>query len=596
MSFSRLIVQNGPDTGKTYVLDQPLLTVGRSVTNHIQIVDRRMSRNHAEVHVAGNRVVLRDLGSKNGTLLNGLPVNGSMELHHGDRIAFGDTECLFTTDEVPGAPPRSPSAAPPTDPASTPLPIRKADTSASSSGFKVVDEHLWGRAKQSVRAGFDPAQGTMIGTVPRGASAEDLRDLTKRLEVMYQVTDAIRSVFTLEELLDKIMDIIQNLMHPDRSYLLLTDPKTGELSPAVVKSVDTGDKREVHISTSITQRSLTEGVAILVSDAAADMRFNASESIIMNRIRTAMVAPMIYKQESLGVIYIDTQSRALAFSNEELEMLTSIANQAAVAIVNARLHSQLVEQHKLAREMEIARAIQMNLLPKTYPDLPGYQLSAMSLPAKQVGGDYYDFLRLPDQRVGLAIADVSGKGVSAAILTATTRSYLMSETQHKETTLFSAVERINKMIHRDVAGGQMYVTMVLGYLDTGDGSIEYINAGHAYPVLIHPNGECEMLKNGGVFLGIMEDSPFEIGEATIPPGGVLVMYTDGVTDILDPQGRAFGQERFLELIRDKQHLSAEEIRNSIYQACLKHRGTADQFDDFTLIVCKRLNFNESEID
>lgn len=591
----RLILQNGQDAGKIYVLDQPMLTVGRSVTNHIQIVDRRMSRNHAEIHTNGGRVILRDLGSKNGTLLNGEPVNGSLELHPGDRISFGDTECLFTADDMPGAPPSRPPA-PATDPSTTPLPVRMAESSPSSSGFRVVEEHQWGRAKQSVRAGFDPSQGTMIGSVPRGASADDLRDLTRRLDVMYQLTDAIRSVFTLDELLDRIMEIIQNLMHPDRSYLLLIEPKTGELHPALVKSLEQGDKREVHISTSITQRSITEGVAILVSDAAADQRFNASESIIMNRIRTAMVAPMIYKDESLGVIYIDTQSRALAFSNEELEMLTSIANQAAVAIVNARLHSQLVEQHKLAREMEIARTIQMNLLPKTYPDLPGYQLSAMSLPAKQVGGDYYDFIKLPDKRIGLAIADVSGKGVSAAILTATTRSYLLSETQHKDATLGQALDRINRMIHRDVAGGQMYVTMVLGYLDPTDGSMEYINAGHAYPVLIHPNGETEFLDIGGVFLGIMEDNNFEFGHTTIPPGGVLVMYTDGVTDILDPDGKSFGNDRFLDLLRDKQHLSAEEIRNSIYQTCLKHRSTADQFDDFTLIVCKRLNFNESEID
>jgi len=591
----RLILQNGQDAGKIYVLDQPMLTVGRSVTNHIQIVDRRMSRNHAEIHTNGGRVILRDLGSKNGTLLNGEPVNGSLELHPGDRISFGDTECLFTADDMPGAPPSRPPA-PPTDASTTPLPVRMAESSPSSSGFRVIEEHQWGRAKQSVRAGFDPSQGTMIGSVPRGASAEDLKDLTRRLDVMYQLTDAIRSVFTLDELLDRIMEIIQNLMHPDRSYLLLMDAKSGELHPTVVKSVEGGDKREIHISTSITQRSITEGVAILVSDAAADQRFNASESIIMNRIRTAMVAPMIYKEESLGVIYIDTQSRALAFSNEELEMLTSIANQAAVAIVNARLHSQLVEQHKIAREMEIARTIQMNLLPKTYPDLPGYQLSAMSLPAKQVGGDYYDFIKLPDNRIGLAIADVSGKGVSAAILTATTRSYLLSETQHKDATLGQALDRINRMIHRDVAGGQMYVTMVLGYLDPTDGSMEYINAGHAYPVLIHPNGQTEFLDVGGVFLGIMEDNNFEFGHTTVPPGGVLVMYTDGVTDILDPDGKSFGNDRFLDLLRDKQHLSAEEIRNSIYQSCLKHRGTADQFDDFTLIVCKRLNFNESEID
>lgn len=591
--MARLIAESGAEAGNVYDLDRPLLTVGRSVQNNIQIVDRRMSRQHAEVLVSGGRVVMRDLGSKNGTLLNGQPLIGSAELHHGDRIAFGDTILYFDANEVPGAPATRPGsedlsvAAARTD--------RVNDSNSSASGFKVVEEDMWGRTRNTLRAGYDPNQSMALQT---SAGTVELRDLSRRIEVLYQVTDAIRSVFTIDELLNRIMDIITSLLKPDRGYLLLVNPETQDLDPVVVRSTDgktgTAD-REVHISSSITHRCLKEGSALLVSDAAADNRFNSSESIILNRIRTAVAAPMIYKNEAIGVIYIDTQSRSYAFSDEELELITSIANQAAVAIVNARLHAQLVEQHKLAREMEIARSIQMNLLPKTYPDLPGYQLSAMSLPAKQVGGDYYDFLALPDGRVGLAIADVSGKGVSAAILTATTRSYLQSETQHKDVSLTTTMARINQMVHRDVTNG-MYVTMVLGYLDPTEGDFDFVNAGHAHPVLVHPNGELEYLKAGGLFLGIMEDTQYEQGRVTIPPGAVLVLYTDGVTDILSPQGKSFGSEPFFDLIRDKQHLHAEDIRNAIYQACLKHRGEADQFDDFTLIVLKRLDFNESEMD
>jgi len=284
-----------------------------------------------------------------------------------------------------------------------------------------------------------------------------------------------------------------------------------------------------------------------------------------------------------------------SFSEEELELLTSIANQAAVAITNARLQSQLVEQHKLAREMEIARDIQMNLLPKTYPDLPGYQLSAMSLPAKHVGGDYYDFLRMPDGRLGLAVADVSGKGVPAAILTAATRSYLQGGTQVREPSLVHLVQRINRNVHRDVSN-DMYVTMAFILLDESTGAIEYVNAGHAQPIVLLPSGEMEFLDAGGLFLGIDEEADYEAGISSIPPGGVLLLYTDGVTDILSPDGQSFTLERFQELIKDKRHLSAEEIRNAVYQACLRHRASADQFDDFTLIVLKRLDFNDSEMD
>jgi sigma-B regulation protein RsbU (phosphoserine phosphatase) len=219
----------------------------------------------------------------------------------------------------------------------------------------------------------------------------------------------------------------------------------------------------------------------------------------------------------------------------------------------------------------------------------------MSLPAKQVGGDYYDFVKMPDGRTAFAIADVSGKGVPAAILTATTRSYLQSETQHKDLSLAQTVARMNRMVHRDVTN-DMYVTMFLALLDPYDGILEYVNAGHAHPFIMSANGSIEFLKVGGIFLGIDDEAPFQSDRATLPPGGVLIFYTDGVTDILSPEGEMFGYDRFYDIVRDKRHQSAEEIRNAIYQACLKHRGTADQFDDFTLIVLKRLDFNESEMD
>lgn len=339
---------------------------------------------------------------------------------------------------------------------------------------------------------------------------------------------------------------------------------------------------------------------MLVSDAAQDDRFASSESIILNRIRTAMVAPLIHKEETLGVVYVDTRTRIVPYTPEELELLTGVTNQAAMAIVNARLAEQIIEQHKLAREMEIARTIQMNLLPRVYPDLDGYEISAMSLPAKQVGGDYYDFIRLPDGRLALAIADVSGKGVPAAILTATTRSYLQSETQHPTHNLAEVMESINRMVHRDVTN-DMYVTMAVIYLREETGELEYVNAGHTHPILMDRAGNIDYLDRGGVFLGIMPEAVYEIGHHRLEHGDILVLDTDGVTDILNANGEPFGSDRFLRLLRDNRHLRAEEIRNAVYQACLAHRGDADQFDDFTLIVLKRREyaggvFDELELD
>jgi len=574
----KLVIESGTDAGAIFALDKPVMSIGRSVSNNIQVVDRRMSRNHVELLVEGNRLVLRDLGSKNGTLLNGAVARELSELKHHDRIQIGDTVMRIDLD-------------PDADSSGGEGGATSGVREGLRSRYKLVEEKQWGATRGERRAGYNPEESDSL----TNTSFLDLKQPNRRLEILYQVTDAIRSIFSLDELLDRIMTIIQTVVRPDRTYLLLVDAETGELQPRVVKVMMGENPTEVKISSTIVNRCVRDVISLLVSNAALDERFNASESIVSNAIRTAMVAPLIFKSASIGVIYVDTQSRMASFSEEELELLTSIANQAAVAITNARLQSQLVEQHKLAREMEIARDIQMNLLPKTYPDLPGYQLSAMSLPAKHVGGDYYDFLRMPDGRLGLAVADVSGKGVPAAILTAATRSYLQGGTQVREPSLVHLVQRINRNVHRDVSN-DMYVTMAFILLDESTGAIEYVNAGHAQPIVLLPSGEMEFLDAGGLFLGIDEEADYEAGISSIPPGGVLLLYTDGVTDILSPDGQSFTLERFQELIKDKRHLSAEEIRNAVYQACLRHRASADQFDDFTLIVLKRLDFNDSEMD
>lgn len=581
--MAKLVIESGNNEGAVYPLEQAVTTIGRSVSNTIQIVDRRMSRNHAEIHLNGHDFVIHDLGSKNGSLLNGLPLKTPQKLRHHDHIQFGDTIIRVEIEPTTGSKAID----------DTTGSRRKRSTDSSmGSHFRMVEEKQWGATQGARRAGYDDqSEHTQLAE----ASLLDLKEPTKRLQIIYQVTDAIRSVLDPSELLDKIISIIQAVIHPDRTYLLMVSEETGDLEPLVVKVREGENPSEIRLSSSIVNRCMKEGVSLLVSDAAEDDRFNNQQSVILNAIRTAMVAPLIFKGESIGVIYVDTQSRPVAFADEELEVLTSIANQAAVAITNARLQRQILEQHKHAKEMEIARNIQMNLLPQTYPDMPGYQISAMSLPAKHVGGDYYDFLEMDDDRLGLAVADVSGKGVPAAILTAITRSYLQSETQHADSTIGHTVARLNRMVARDVSN-DMYVTMFFSVLDVGTGLLEYVNAGHSYPLLVHPSGEIDYLKTGGIFLGIDPSAPYQVDSVEIPPGGVLVLFTDGVTDIMNSAGKPFGAERFEELINDKRHLTAEEIRNAIYQACITHRGPAEQFDDFTLIVIKRLDFNESEID
>jgi len=558
--MSRLVVESGVDGGMIFPLSPTKVTMGRSVSNSIQIIDRKVSRHHAEVFYRDGVYYFRDLGSKNGSFLDDNPVTREEPLVNGSRLMVGETVLVY-------------ESGPEDD-------VMKTDTTSRS--VRIVENLEWGTPKGSLAAGASASLDLDMGA----AEVESLKDSHKRLAILYQVADAIRNILNLDELLEQVMNIIYDVIHPDRGILMLRDSHTHELIPKTIKKRHE-DQEEITISNTIVDQCLRDRISILVSDAASDQRFSDSESVIINKIRSAICAPLIYKDEILGVVYVDTQSRMLSYGNEELELVTGIANQSAMAIANANLHARLVEQHKMAKEMEIARTIQMNLLPKIYPTVENMDISAMSLPAKKVGGDYYDIITLPDNRYGVAIADVSGKGVPAAILLATIRASLLIEAQQKSATVTSVISRLNQMACRDTTNN-MFVTMVYGIIDPKKKILEYTNAGHTYPLVFDSSSKVRQLKTGGCFLGIMENVDYKSQTVHVKPDQTFIFYSDGVTDTMNPSGEIFGQERLKKVIRSKLHCPAKEIRDSVYEACLDFRGTAEQFDDFTLVIIKFL--------
>jgi sigma-B regulation protein RsbU (phosphoserine phosphatase) len=343
---------------------------------------------------------------------------------------------------------------------------------------------------------------------------------------------------------------------------------------------------EITISSTIVHQCLSARLSILVSDAASDRRFAASESVILSKILSAICSPLIYKDEIFGVIYVDTRKGIVSYGQEELELLNGIANQSAMAIANAKLHARLVEQHKIAKEMEIARTIQMNFLPKVYPKMENIEISAMSLPAQKVGGDYYDFIPLGDgEQYGIVVADVSGKGVPAAIMLGTIRASLLIIAQQKDADVVSVISRLNKMTCRD-ASNNMFITMVYGIIDPVKRVFEYTNAGHVYPLVFDSSNKVHQLRKGGYFLGIMENAEYESQSISLRPGQTIVLYSDGVTDTMNKSGELFGIDRLKKVVRSHLHCTAQEIRDSIHEACQVFRKEEEQFDDFTAMIIK----------
>ena len=545
-----------------YPIRGEAITMGRSASSTIQIVDKRVSRHHAVMRYNRDTYVAEDLGSKNGTFLNGEPLIGRVKITHGDQIQIGDTVLLFEFDSD--------------DPAST----GGGRDGTKPKAVKLVLEEIGEQREEQ------PVEPDTAPLPVAESRREILSDPLRRLKVVYQVADHIRSELELDELLRKIMDILWSVISPYRGIILLQDEREGVLEPVVVRTRE-GSDGEISISRGIVERCMQEKVAILVSDAPSDVRFASNESVVVGRIRSAICAPLVSKGEVLGVLYIDSQDPgSIYFTNDELDLVTGISNQAATAIVNARLHRQAIDRQRLERELEIARNIQTNLLPKEYPNIPGLEVAAMSLPARQVGGDYYDFIPLAHGRMGFVIADVSGKGVAAAILTTSIRASLRVEAmQAGDEPIEDIVGAVNEWTCRD-ASNNMFATMLLAAYDPAAATITYTNAGHCFPLLFRADGDLETLQVGGCFMGIMDIVDYESATVEVKSGDVLIMYSDGVTDTHNQDKQLFGTESLIETIRQNLHLPVVELRDEIHEATLRFRGRQEQFDDLTIIVAR----------
>ncbi|MBI4670515.1 MAG: SpoIIE family protein phosphatase [Chloroflexi bacterium] len=304
-------------------------------------------------------------------------------------------------------------------------------------------------------------------------------------------------------------------------------------------------------------------------------------------LEAVVLFPLIARGEMVGALGVDQGRDAQHFSPEEMRVLTGIANQAAVAIERAQLDEQAEQKKRLDHELGLARQIQTSFLPHHMPHLPGYDIAATWRAAREVSGDFYDLIRLQHERLGMVVADVSDKGLPAALFMALTRTIIRTMAIGKPSPR-EAMERANDVIIAD-AQSDMFVTAFYGVLDTTDGSILYVNAGHNPPLLYHyESGTVHPLPEHGIALGILPNMEQPQAHVQLHPGDVIVLYTDGITDALDLSGeQEFGAPRLVEVIQAHASKSAQALTDEIMHAVQAFTQGAPQFDDLTLVVVKR---------
>lgn len=551
-----VLLQDGQAT--PFELTQDETVIGRLPECDIQLPSNMVSRRHAKVVRDGSQFSIEDMGSGNGTFLNGQKIQGSQKLKSNDRVKFGPMLMRFDSDQ-------------------------DDDDSSASSAL----QHAANMGTLEVNDS-DDGSSTIVGSLDSSALGILDSRPQEKLKAVLDISRALAGTLEVETLLPKILDALFTIFPAaDRGCILLKDSKTGKMNPRAMKHRREDEDATVKLSRTILSSVLEQKKAILSADAASDTRFDASESISALTIRSMMCVPMLDLQgEPVGVINIDTQNPMMQFRNEDLEIMVTVAGQAALAYESARLLQSFVEKQKQEGEMNIARGVQQALLPESLPDLPDYSFFTSYDSAQAVGGDYYDVIPTRDGKIWLAFGDVAGKGVPASLVMSRMSSVVRSVSEFV-TDAGEAVMAINDHMCAKATEGR-FVTFVLTILDTVNHSMSVVNSGHMSPIIRKVDGTWEEFDDDavGVPIGVMEGFPFETRERGIAPGETVVLYTDGVSEAMNFESELYGMERLRDLICNCDP-DVKVMGKTIREDVRKHADGRPQNDDITMMVFGR---------
>ena len=411
-----------------------------------------------------------------------------------------------------------------------------------------------------------------------------------RLALVYRLSQTFNSTLDLDEVLNRVMDEVITTTRAERGFVMLREA-SGDLAFRVARGMDqeTIDHPEFQISRGVVERVAQEGQPMLASDAQRDDRLSMRLSVMTLGLRSILCVPLKIKDTVSGVIYVDNRLQSGIFVPGDLELLTAIASSAAIAIENARLYQVAVEKGRMEQELQLARNVQASLLPAGVPQIPGWDFAACWQPARQVSGDFYDFIPGQAGQIDLVMADVSGKGMPAALFMALSRTIVRASMGHSPSAA-EDIARANRLVCADAKDG-MFVTVFGARLNSDTGDVTYVNAGHNPPLLCKQGdgeGTLTDLMPTGMALGILEDFVFEQHTVHLEPGDFMLLYTDGVPDATGPQSQCFGMERLRRVILENRHASAAELLVEIERAIGEFTGATEQFDDIAIMIAKRL--------
>jgi sigma-B regulation protein RsbU (phosphoserine phosphatase) len=558
MSKCSLELMTGPHAGEVFRLVENRTVIGRHPACDIVIDASSVSRQHAAVVLEGDAAFVEDLRSRNGTAVNGRPIAGRRQLEDGDEVQICDQRFLFSS-RSPLSSDRVPLG---TDVA------RSQDILESSSPDSVI-------VSQVEVAKPSPDDGI-------GVQSE------AKLRAVMGLNRAIGASLSLEEVLPRLLDgLFEIFPGADRGFVLLTDPQSKRLVLRARKISGVPEPGPLRLSLSLMDKVVQTRRAILSADAASDSRFKASASVADCRIRSVMCVPFIQGDGGvLGVLQVDSRDPQHAFQREDLVILAGIAGQATQAIEQALAHDERIGQEQLKRDLELAHRVQQGLLPSKPPEIPGYQVFDFYEPARQIGGDFFGYVPLPDGRMAVVLADVSGKGISAALvmaaLSADVRYCLASEGDAAV-----AVSRINESFCRS-GWDDRFATLVVAVLDPAAHRLAIVNAGHMPVFVRDAAGRVQAVgsDSSGVPIGVDPEHVYHSFEIDISAGTMFLLYTDGISEAMDHEHHTYGLDRLMRVLGERGD-TVEEVGRRILGDVERHATGQVRSDDMCLVCLSR---------
>ncbi|UCE18121.1 MAG: SpoIIE family protein phosphatase [Gemmatimonadota bacterium] len=412
-----------------------------------------------------------------------------------------------------------------------------------------------------------------------------LHRAVEELSILNDLARVISSTLSVNQIMELIVQKSVKTIGVEQGSITLLSTEEAAPMKTLVRGADSSyGKMPYHIGVNLTGWMIKHQKPLITNDLQTDPRFRSLKDVEIN-IKSILSVPLKVKDRLIGSVNLFNKLKG-SFTDADQRLLSIIGTQSAQVIENARLYEEEREKERLMRDLITAREIQMSLLPDDNPQLPGVDIAGRSIPAFEVGGDYFDFVPLEDNRLAITLGDVSGKGIPAALLMSNLQAALRSQASSSPLPK-PCITQVNRLLH-SCTSSEKFVTLFYGIFDAQKRSLHYTNAGHNPPLVIDPHGEYSTLDVGGIVIGAVPQFPYEEGIIQLNPGHILVMYSDGITETENEKEEQFGEERLIRIIREHADLKATEISERIIDQVNSFSQESPQQDDMTLIVMKVL--------